>query len=93
MPAVIFVTEMERGLLKAALQRGELQGEGPTDRTLVIEYDGDPKRMPGLHDFRLDIGQFAAACPAVRQLWIPQSGSFPARITPGRQIVVTVTFP
>lgn len=92
MPAVLIATQMERGFKWRPKFTG-IDGDGPADRTLVIELDGHPRDLPGLRGSTLDIAVLAAETTLVRQTWIPPTGEYPCEVRPSlRGAHITVRF-
>lgn len=90
MPAVLIATQMGRGFKWRPKFTG-FDGDGPPDRTLVIELDGHPRDLPGLKGSTLDIAILAAETTLVRQSWIPTTGEYRCEVRPtasGAQIIV-----
>ena len=93
MPAVILGTQMERGPIKWRAVTSGLDGSGPNDKTLVIQFDGDPAALAGFTGRSLDIAEFRQSCSLAKQGWIPLEGIFPCAMTLGATPTVSVTFP
>lgn len=92
MPVVILGTEMERGPLRWRAKTSGLQGEGPADKTLVIELNGNLSRLAGLHGNTLNVAELRQDCILTRQDWIPTEGIFPCSVRLGGTSSVVVVF-
>lgn len=92
MPVEIFGTQMERDNVRWRRVSSDLNGAGPTDRTLVIKFTGDPAVLSGLNGGTLDIAKFRQKCNLANQDWIPAEGTFRCSLTPGIPLTITVAF-
>ena len=92
MPVVITGTEVERGPHRWRARTSGLDGDGPEDKVLVIEFSGNLATLPGLRGHRLDISELRQGCSLVNQAWIPATGSFPCQVQRGMTHVIIVSF-
>jgi hypothetical protein len=90
MPVVILGTEMERGQPKWRARTSGLEGEGPVDKTLIIEFTGNLNKLPGFNGRSLNMAELRQDCVLVRQDWIPAEGIFPCSVRVGTTSSVVV---
>lgn len=82
MPAVILGTEVERGPARWRAQTSGFDAEGPADRTLVIQFNGNRTKIPGFDGRSLNIAELREVCTWARQDWIPAEGIFQCSVGP-----------
>lgn len=73
---------MGKGMKWRALT-ANISGDGPADRILVIQFDGDLRVLSGFDGQMLDVARLAEDCPLLKQQWIPAIGVFPCSVSPG----------